>query len=161
MAVSTIPTGYDKAIWGYKSGVSFNDIKNPGLYFCQNCTNTPLSAFNSWALEVISSGKDAKPDAETIVQIAKVPNHSGVELTRFYTNGSWTTWEQSGRTVAVSDDLSTVKYFPKPGSTSYGAFIVIGTYFGVGSTAVLCSVANGSLVNMINMFICISIIYSY
>lgn len=142
----------NKTLWGYKSGVSINNIKDPGLYFCQNCTNTPLSAFNSWGLEVIASGKGANADAGTIMQIAKVPNHSGVEFTRFYTNGSWTAWEQSGRTVAVSDDLSTVKYFPKPGSASYGAFIVMGTYFGVGSTAVLCSVANGSLSSMINMF---------
>lgn len=140
----------DKVIWGYKSSVSLNSVKDPGLYFCQNCTDVPLSVFGEWSVEVIASGKGE--NAGTIMQIAKPTIRSGVEFTRYFTNNAWTPWAQAGRTVAINDNLSTVKYYPKPGSASYGAFIVMGTYYGVGSTAVLCSVENGSLGSMINMF---------
>lgn len=140
----------NRAKWGYKSSVSINGIKDPGLYFCQSCTDVPLSVFNEWSVEVIASGKGES--AGTIVQIAKPTIRSGLEFTRYFTNNAWTPWAQAGRTVAINDNLSTVKYYPKPGSARYGSFIVMGTYYGVGSTAVLCSVENGSLGSMINMF---------
>ena len=148
MATSTIPNyNTDKMRWGYRHNVSFNTLITPGEYYCENCTDAPEDQF-SWILEVIPS----TTSGDTVKQIAKKVT-SDVRYERYKTASSgWTNWVQTTRSSSVRDNLSTVKYFQKPGSYNYGTFLILGTFYGVGGKAILCNINNGSISSKINLF---------
>jgi FtsH-binding integral membrane protein len=47
--------------------------------------------------------------------------------------------------------LTTAQYFRKAGNSSYGSFLIMGTFGGIGGVVIACTVSNSSLGSVINL----------
>jgi hypothetical protein len=50
-----------------------------------------------------------------------------------------------------SGSLATAQYFRKAGNSSYGSFLIMGTFGGIGGVIIGCTVSDGNLGSTINL----------
>lgn len=134
--------------FSYVSGVSVRTLTASGLYYCaSDCTDLPShSPVTTWVITVI-----ANTSGTTVKQIARAAAGEGYEYEQHLVGGTWSGWIDVGRMVPFSGSYTTATYVRKPGGASYGSFIIMGTFGGVGGVVIACTVANGSLGSVINL----------
>ena len=134
--------------FAYVSGVSTHTLTASGLYYCaSDCTDLPSpSPVTTWVITVI-----ANTSGTTVKQIARAAAGEGYECEQHLVGGTWSGWIDVGRMVPFSGSYTAATYVRKPGGASYGSFIIMGTFGGVGGVIIGCTVSNGSLGSVINL----------
>ena len=131
--------------FAYVSGVSVQTLTASGLYYCaSDCTGLPFSG--TWVLTVI-----ANPAGTSVKQIARSLSAEGAEFEQHLVGGAWSGWVDVGRMKPFSGVLTTTQYFRKAGNASYGSFLIMGTFGGIGGVIIGCTVSGGNLGSTINL----------
>lgn len=135
--------------FSYQNGVNLNNLTIAGLYYCNAPTNGPSGTpFTSWAVEVFASGTSS---SSAIKQVARAISSEGTEFERHRISGTWSAWSEVGRINPFSGTFSSTTWFRKPGNATYGSFIIVGTFGGLGGMSLLGIVNNSSLSSLINL----------
>lgn len=134
--------------FAYISGVSVQTLTTSGLYYCaSDCTDLPSpSPVTTWVITVI-----ANTSGTTVKQIARAAAGEGYEYEQHLVGGTWSGWIDVGRMVPFSGSYTAATYVRKPGSASYGSFIIMGTFGGIGGVIIGCTVSGGNLGSTINL----------
>lgn len=134
--------------FSYVSGVSVQTLTTSGLYYCaSDCTGLPSpSPVTTWVITVI-----ANTSGTTVKQIARAAGGEGYEYEQHLVGGTWSGWIDVGRMVPFSGSFTSATYFHKPGNASYGSFLIMGTFGGVGGVIIGCTVSGGNLGSTINL----------
>ena len=131
--------------FAYISGVSVQTLTTSGLYYCaSDCTGLPFSG--TWVITVI-----ANPAGTSVKQIARSLSAEGAEFEQHLVGGAWSGWVDVGRMKPFSGSLTTAQYFRKAGNSSYGSFLIMGTFGGIGGVVIACTVSGGNLGSTINL----------
>ena len=131
--------------FAYKSGISLNDLKTAGLYYCDSMSDTPSGApWTSWVVEVFRASSAVK-------QIAYPVGADTGMYTRRSDGSSWTDWINASPINQAFGDLSTIKYVAKPKGAPYGSFFIIGTVGGIGAVALVVTINNSAISSIVNL----------
>lgn len=131
--------------FAYKNGISLNDLKTAGLYFCDSVSGTPSGApWTSWIVEVYRAANAVKQ------VIYPLTVDTGMYMRR-YDGSTWTDWVNACPINHIAADLSTIKYIAKPKGASYGSFFIIGTVGGIGAVALVVTINNSAIASIVNL----------
>lgn len=130
----------------YQSGVSLKGL-TPGIHIVTNATDTP--PYTPWTSWLCFVGGNSSGTFTKIVARPVAIDTGTWEIHRV--SGTWSDWNETGRTYPLTGNLNTATAIRKPGPPTYGSVLITGTVGGIGGVVIAVTISNGAIGTIRNL----------